>query len=106
MPDPAPARHEIHVALRVTDEAGYRAYRDAMTPILESMGGFFRYDMRIAELLKGDAPEAVNRAFIISFPDKPTRERFFSDPAYRAVRDRHFDASVSSTVIIAEYDLS
>lgn len=102
-PTTSTARFEILVGLRVTDEARYRAYRDAMTPILESMGGFFRYDMRVSELLRGDAGEPFNRVFIISFPDEPTKDRFFTDPAYRAARDAHFEASVSSAVIISEY---
>lgn len=98
-------RHEVHVALRVTDEAGYQAYRDEMTPILASMGGFFRYDMRVSELLQGHAEEPPNRAFVLSFPDEPTKARFFGDPGYQQARERHFDRSVGSVVIVAAYTL-
>jgi len=100
-----PGRHEVHVGLRVTDEAGYQRYRDQMTPILGSMHAFFRYDMRVSELLRGDADEPFNRVFIISFPDRDTKARFFDDPSYKAVRAEHFDRSVSSVVQIAEYTL-
>ena len=40
------------VGLQVIDEAGYQAYRDAMTPLLHACGGSFGYDFRIAEVLK------------------------------------------------------
>lgn len=96
-------RSEILVGLRVTDEDGYARYRAGMTPILEAMGGFFRYDMRVSELLRGQADEPFNRVFILSFPDGATRDRFFTDPAYLAVRAEHFERSVGSVTIMAGY---
>lgn len=98
-------RHEILVALRVTDEPRYRQYRDAMTPILHAIGGRFRCDFRIAETLAADTPEPPNRVFVLSFPDAAAKDRFFSDPAYKAARAEHFDLSVASATIIAAYDL-
>jgi uncharacterized protein (DUF1330 family) len=91
------------VGMRVVDEAGYTRYRAAMTPILESMGGFFRYDMRVSELLKGDAAEPFNRLFVLSFPDEATRDRFFSDPAYSKAKAEHFAGAVTSHTLIAAY---
>ena len=99
----SPARSEMLVGMRVADEPGYARYRAAMTPILESMGGFFRYDMRVSELLKGDAAEPFNRLFILSFPDDAARDRFFADPAYQQAKAEHFEGSVSSYTLIAAY---
>lgn len=96
-------RYEMLVGMRVDDEDGYARYRAGMTPILESMGGFFRYDMRVSELLRGEAQDPFNRVFILSFPDKATGERFFSDPAYLEVRADQFDDAVRSYSLIAEY---
>ncbi|MEX0877069.1 MAG: DUF1330 domain-containing protein [Phycisphaerales bacterium] len=96
-------RFEMLIGMHITDEAGYQRYRQHMTPILESMGGFFRYDMRVSELLRGEAEEPFNRLFILSFPDEPTRDRFFSDDRYQAVRQEHFTGSVSSYTLIAQY---
>ncbi len=104
MPDKhAQERYEIHVGLRVTDEAGYQRYRDGMTPLLESVGGYFRYDMRVNELIKGDADEAFNRVFVISFPDQRTKEDYFADPRYLAIREEFFNPSVSSVKQISAY---
>lgn len=97
--------HEALVALYVTDEEGYQRYRDGMTPILASHGGRFRWDFRISEVLKSDGEERLNRLFILSFPDAETKNAFFSDPAYLAVRAEHFDRSVGAVERIAEYAL-
>lgn len=102
----ASGRTETLVGLRVTDEDGYARYRAGMTPILETMGGFFRYDMRVSELLRGQADEPFNRVFILSFPDAATRDRFFADPDYLAVRAAHFEGSVGAVTVLARYTLS
>jgi uncharacterized protein (DUF1330 family) len=100
------SRHEILVGLHVTDDSTYDLYRAGMKPILTEMGGFFRQDLRISEHIKGESDDPFNRVFIISFPDAHTKERFFSDEHYKAVRAQHFDPSVKSGSIIAEYDVS
>lgn len=102
-PPPTPARSEILVGMHITDQDAYARYRAGMTPILESMGGCFRYDMRVSELLKGDADEPFNRVFILSFPDDATRDRFFTDPDYLRVREAHFTGAVGSFRILATY---
>lgn len=99
----SPARFEMLVGMHVTDEDRYARYRAAMTPILESMGGFFRYDLRVSDTLKGDAAEPFNRLFILSFPDEATRDRFFADPAYQRAKAEHFERAVSSFTLIAAY---
>ncbi len=97
------ATHEALVALHVTDEAGYQRYREGMTPILESYGGRFRWDFQLSEVLKSDGEERLNRLFILSFPDAATKEAFFADERYLAVRAEHFDRSVAAVERIAEY---
>lgn len=99
-------RFEMLVGMHITDEAGYARYRQHMTPILESMGGCFRYDMRVSELLKGEADEPFNRLFILSFPDEAIREQFFSDERYQQIKREHFTAAVSSFTLIAQYQFA
>ncbi|MBZ0172635.1 MAG: DUF1330 domain-containing protein [Phycisphaerales bacterium] len=95
-------RHEILVGLHVSDEAAYARYREAMTPLLEARGGFFRLDFRVAEVLRG--PDSrVNRVFIISFPDQATMDGFFDDPEYKQIRAAHFDPAVESGGVIATF---
>lgn len=96
-------RYELLVGMRITDEPAYARYRAAMTPILEAAGGFFRYDLRVAELLKGDAGEPFNRVFILSFPDEAAKDRLFNDPAYQKARAEQFEGAVSSFTIMAAY---
>ncbi len=96
-------RFEVLVGLHVTDEAGYTNYRAGMTPILHDMGAYFRLDLRVSEMLKGDADDPFNRVFIISFPDQDTMDRFFSNEQYQDVRSQHFDPSVKSFAKIAAF---
>ncbi len=53
------------MGLDVADNDGYQAYRDAMSPLLERMGGGFRYDFTIAKTLRSSAGHEINRVFII-----------------------------------------
>ena len=96
-------RFEILVGLHVHDNTEYDLYRAGMTPMLHAMGGFFRQDLHVSEQLKGEEEGKINRAFVISFPDEKTKDAFFSDEAYKAVRAEHFDAAVDSSVILASY---
>lgn len=99
----AQPRHEILVALRVTDEAGYDAYRAHMTPLLHKAGGFFRRDYRVSESLAG-GDAATNRVFVISFPSEAVKDAFFADPEYGRIRERYFNASVAHADIVGAFD--
>lgn len=99
----AETRHEILVGLEVTGEVGYARYREAMTPLLKAMGGYFRYDFAVSRVLQGDNG-SINRVFVISFPDEATKDAFFADEAYKRIRAEHFDDAVGSTTIIAAFD--
>jgi len=96
-------RFELLIGLHVTDDAHYDQYRAGMTPILETYDGYFRYDFRVSEMLAGDAENPFNRVFVLSFPNEATKDEFFADEKYKAVRAAHFDRSVRSVGQIAEY---
>jgi len=91
------------VGLHVTDDAQYDLYRAGMTPILESLGGYFRYDFRVSETLKAPEGEKFNRVFVLSFPDEEKKKLFFEHDAYKVVRTEYFDTSVKSATIIASF---
>lgn len=91
------------VALNVTDEEGYRRYREGMGPILSRHGGAFRYDFRVSETLRSESHHPINRVFALSCPDEESMRAFFQDPEYLAVRARHFDLAVKGVTVIAEF---
>jgi uncharacterized protein (DUF1330 family) len=93
-------RHETLVGLHVTDQDGYANYRAAMTPLLEAVGGFFRYDFTIDQMLQGESDPAINRLFLISFPDAATETAFFADPAYVAAKKQFFEPAVGKVNIL------
>jgi uncharacterized protein (DUF1330 family) len=95
--------YEMTVGLLVTDPAMYAQYRREMRPLLERAGGAFRYDFDVARVLESEDGAEINRAFVIQFPDRSTKERFFADPRYLEIRRRLFEPSVKSAVRIAEY---
>jgi uncharacterized protein (DUF1330 family) len=94
---------EMTVGLLVVDQERYAQYRAAMTPLLEAAGGKFRYDFEVARVLKSEADHDINRVFVIHFPDRAAKERFFADPEYTAIRARFFERAVDGTARIAEY---
>lgn len=100
---PKASRFELLVGLFVHDDTEYDLYRAGMTPMLHAVGGSFRRDLRVSEQLEGESDDRINRVFILSFPDEATKVAFFSDEAYKAVRAKHFDAAVESSVILAAY---
>ena len=95
---------EMLVGLQVNDDARYARYREAMAPILARFGGGFRYDFRVAEVLRQETESPINRVFTIHFADRACSDAFFSDPAYLAIRDEFFASSVGATTILASYE--
>ncbi len=96
--------YEMLVGLHVTNNEMYQAYREKMTPVLVECGGGFGYDFRIAEVLKSQTDNEINRVFTIYFPDKEARQQFFSAESYKAIKAEFFESSVASTTLIAEYN--
>ena len=96
--------YERHVGLTVKDEAGYQSYREAMTPLLTACGGKFRFDFLVSKTLKSEGAADINRVFVLWFPDRATKERFFADPAYLAIRAKYYEPSVKAATTIAEFE--
>jgi uncharacterized protein (DUF1330 family) len=96
------AYHRL-IGLKLRDVNGYSQYRAAMTPLLEAAGGRFRYDFEVSKTLKSEQGQDINRVFLMAFPDKAASDAFFSDPAYLAVRERHFAPAVAEVSILAEF---
>ena len=92
------------MGLDVIDDEEYQRYREGMSPILESFGGSFGYDFKIAEVMKSKAGESINRVFTIEFPSKEVMEEFFADPGYLRIREKHFNSSVRSSTVISMHE--
>jgi uncharacterized protein (DUF1330 family) len=97
-------RYVMLMGLQVIDQASYSRYRSSMTPILQSYGGAFGYDFVVEKVLKGRGNDQINRVFTISFPDRSSRERFFADEKYQAVRSELFEPAVASATVLAEFE--
>ncbi len=93
---------QMLVGIEVTDEAAYLAYRDGIAPLLEEYGGSFHVDVRVSEVLRAPKPASFNRMFTLEFPDRDTRDRFFSDERYAAVRAQFFEGSVGTVLRLSE----
>ncbi|MBM3759399.1 MAG: DUF1330 domain-containing protein [Acidobacteria bacterium] len=99
-----PVTYEMTVGLHVIDEAAYAEYRAGMTPLLQREGGGFRYDFQVAQTLKNEEGREINRVFVLMFPNRRAKERFFADTEYLAVREKWFEPSVAAVTILAEYE--
>jgi uncharacterized protein (DUF1330 family) len=95
---------ELTVGLHVVDQEKYARYRTEIAPLLEAAGAKFRYDFDVARTLKSEVADEINRLFVLQFPDRPAKERFFADPRYVEIRARLFEKSVGGRVTIAEYE--
>jgi len=82
----------------------YAAYRTEIRPLLAMVGGLFRWDTEVSGVLKSDVQGDFNRLFVISFPDRTARDRFFENPQYLAVRIRLRLPTVEKITVIAEYE--
>jgi uncharacterized protein (DUF1330 family) len=96
---------EMLVGLNVTDQKIYAQYRAEIASLLDSAGAGFRHDFEIARTLKTDASHEINRVFVLRFPDRAARDRFFADPRYLEIRSRLFAKSVDAGGALAEYDV-
>jgi uncharacterized protein (DUF1330 family) len=94
---------EVLVGVNVVDDAGYTEYRRLMTPLLVSYGGSFGVDVRVAAVLRSPEDRPYNRLFTIRFPSQAVHDAFFADSDYLDVRRRHFESSVSGTVLLGRY---
>lgn len=95
---------ESWMGMNIVDAASYQSYREAMSPILKTYGGGFRYDFVVSEVLKSEAEHLINRVFAIYFPDEATRERFFADPHYLEIKKKYFDQAVAGRTTLAKLE--
>jgi uncharacterized protein (DUF1330 family) len=93
---------EMTVGLFVIDHEKYAQYRAEIAPLLETAGGGFRYDFEVCRTLRSEAPHEINRVFVLHFPNRAEKERFFSNPQYREIRARLFDQAVDGVTTLAE----
>jgi len=96
--------YERIIGLDVVNDDEYQKYRDAMTPILESFGGRFGFDFKIATVLKSKSNDAINRVFTIDFPSRELMDRFFTDSDYLEVKRKYFAHAVKSSIIISLHE--
>ena len=95
--------YEMIVGLQIKDDIVYSQYREAMTPLLKTYGGGFRYDFEVSKVLKSESESNINRVFAIFFKDKESMNSFFSNPKYLRIKLEFFEKSVKETTIISEY---
>ncbi|EQC48899.1 hypothetical protein M899_3198 [Bacteriovorax sp. BSW11_IV] len=95
---------EMLVGLNVTNDEDYTNYRKEMTPILNSIGGGFGYDFKIAEVLKTESENKINRVFTIFFPSEEEMNNFFAGKKYIEIKEKYFAHSVAATTIMATYN--
>src|SRR5215472_15156104 len=94
---------DMTAMLFVADKDKYAQYRAEIAPLLEAAGGTFRYDFEVAKALKSEVSDDINRVFILRFPDRETKECFFTHSQYLEIHARLFDAAVRQMTIIAEH---
>ena len=95
---------EMTVGLFIHNREKYEQYRLEIASLLQAAGGKFRYDFEVAQVLKSEETRDINRLFVIQFPDRISKERFFSDPQYTEIRARLFEKAVGARTTIAEYE--
>lgn len=97
--------YEMMVGLQVKDDQVYTQYREAMTPLLQTYGGGFRYDFRVSEVLKNEEGRPINRVFAIYFSSEENMNSFFSNSEYLKIKSKFFENSVEATTIISQYEI-
>lgn len=95
---------EMLLGMEIINDEGYSNYRREMTPILTSYQGKFGYDFKISEVLISEENPAMNRVFTLNFVDKAHCDAMFSDPAYLAIKKKHFVDAVGKITRIASYE--
>lgn len=97
--------YEMTVGLLVEDTARYQEYRAEIAPLLRAESGYFRFDFEVGRTLKNEADHEINRVFVLRFPNREAKERFFANPQYREIRSRLYEPVVRGTTIVSEHDV-
>jgi uncharacterized protein (DUF1330 family) len=93
------------LGLLVVDTATYARYRAEIAPLLRAESGAFRFDFDIARTLKSEADHEINRLFLLRFPDRDAKGRFFANPQYLEIRSRLFERAVRGMTILSEHEV-
>jgi uncharacterized protein (DUF1330 family) len=96
--------YERIMGLDVGDETMYQNYRDAMTPLLNSVGGDFGFDFIVSKVLKSKTQDNINRVFTIEFPSEEIMNKFFNSADYMTIKNQYFDRSVNSKTVISLHE--
>ena len=96
--------YERVMGLNVIDDQQYQKYREGMEPILNSIGGSFGYDFKIAKVLRTKTANKINRVFTIEFPSKEEMETFFSNPDYMTIQNMYLNNSVTDKTVISMHE--
>jgi uncharacterized protein (DUF1330 family) len=92
------------MGLHVIDDEAYQKYREAMEPILISIGGSFGFDFKVSEVLRSKTDNEINRVFTIEFPSKQEMENFFSRPDYLEIQNKYLVNAIKSKTVISMHD--
>ena len=97
------AMHKLVFALKITDEQTYGSYREAIAPLMKRLGIVVLREYKIADVLHSKASEdQVTRLAVFGFPDKATKQAFFTHPTYEQAKSQFFTPSTSNFVQIIE----
>jgi uncharacterized protein (DUF1330 family) len=96
--------YEMIVGLQIKDDIVYSQYREAMTPLIKTYGGGFRYDFKVGKTLKNEENRPINRVFAIYFKDEESMDLFFTNSEYLNFKAEFFEKSVEATTIISAYE--
>lgn len=84
--------------VRVTDPAGFEAYRAAVAPMVTEFGGRYLIRGGASEVVEG-APD-VHRIVLLEFADMPALRRFYFSPEYAPVKAMREAAAVTEVTLI------
>ena len=77
--------------IEVTDETRWRAYRDAVMPVIAAFGGTHVTGPAAAEQL--EAPNGPKRLAVFAFPSAAAIRAFWSSPEYAPVMAMRYGAA-------------
>lgn len=95
--------YEMLVGLDIIDEINYQKYRQLILPLAVKYGGSILYDFKVAEVLKSQTKDKINRVFTICFENEDKMNAFFLNPDYLTIKEKYFNKAVASTSIISSY---
>jgi uncharacterized protein (DUF1330 family) len=103
VPPPSATSFEMQIAIHVRSDDEFRAYRDAIAPILDRYGGRLVHDFRVSEVFVSEADLPVNRISMLRFPDEQARRAFFEDSEYLSAKERYLEAAIAGSEVLAAY---